>query len=319
MIACIFAGLAVSAARPSLAAGATPSPASTARTVNVDGKTYLLEDPGQPGGAFFSQQAQGWFWYHDPKLVPVKPRPHTHPSAPVASAAPPAPVKERPATPPAAMDPMAVIKAERHALNRALAVAMLDPTPDNVRHYMVLNAALMQQATNFAQAWRGVTYATPSLDYALTSPTGSAAYTAADRSAAESHRELLAAARHWGMVFFFRGTCPYCHRFAPLLARFAKQYGFHVIPVTLDGGSLPEYPAPEADRSAAHALKVTAVPALYLIDPARRAVIPAVFGLVGWTELKNRVLYALHHAEQQEAQPTGGPAAVLARFQGDSR
>jgi len=56
-------------------------------------------------------------------------------------------------------------------------------------------------------------------------------------------------------VFFFRGACPYCHKFAPLLKAFADRYGFRLVDVSLDGGGLPEFPTPQPNAQAAEALR----------------------------------------------------------------
>ena len=189
-----------------------------------------------------------------------------------------------------------VVEAEHKALERALDRAIVTPTPENVKAYLELNQRLMAQAGDFADAWRGAIWSNPSLDYSLVSPVGSSAYVKADQDAAASEQKLLQAAQQWGLVFFFRGTCPYCHSFAPLLKQFAAHYGFRIVDVSLDGGGLPEFPNPQPNNQAAQNLHVEAVPAVYLVNPRTRQVVPAVFGLVGWSDLVQRLIYALDHA-----------------------
>lgn len=251
--------------------------------------TNVNTDTPAVDGPYFRQHAEGWFWYHDPKAVVS-----------------PDTVKKPEAAPADADDPAAIIAAERKAMDEALDRAIVKPTPENVRAYLELNQRLMAQAGDFANAWRGAIWSTPSLDYSLVSPVGANAYVKADQDAATQERRLQDAAQQWGLVFFFRGSCPYCHKFAPVLKAFAERYGFHLVDVSLDGGSLPEFPNPQPNGQAAQALGVEAVPAVYLVQPRTRKVVPAIFGLVGWSELTERVLFALDHANDGDRNDAAG-------------
>jgi conjugal transfer pilus assembly protein TraF len=248
------------------------------------GEPAAARAEAEPQRAYFDRHAEGWFWYHDPKLA--------------TPAAPPKTEQTRPA-PEDKDDPVKVVEAERTAMEKALDRAIVTPTPENVKTYLELNQHLMAQAGNFAEAWRGAIWSNPSLDYSLVSPVGSSAYVKADQDAATDEQKLLQAAQQWGLVFFFRGTCPYCHKFAPLLRQFAEHYGFRIVDVSLDGGGLPEFPNPQPNNQAAENLRVEAVPAVYLVNPRTRQVVPAVFGLVGWSDLVQRLIYALDHANDQ--------------------
>lgn len=233
--------------------------------------------------SYFLRHAEGWFWYRDPE-----PKPDIAPKPPQAS--PPADED----------DPVKLIEGQRKTLEAALSRAILKPTPDNMKTYLRLNQQLMAQAGNFAEAWRGLIWSEPTFDYSLVSPVGASAYVKADQDAAVRDQRLTAASERWGLVFFFRGSCPYCHQFAPLLKQFAQRYGFGIVDVSLDGGSLPEFPHPKSNDRAADALGVEAVPAVYLVEPHGRRVVPATFGLVGWTELVERVIHALDRAERPD-------------------
>ena len=242
------------------------------------------EQASGPALVYFERHADGWFWYHDPKLSK------------------PAPKAEKPETVGSDKDdPVKVVEAEHKALEQALDRAIVTPTPENVKAYLELNQHLMAQAGDFAEAWRGAIWSNPSLDYSLVSPVGSSAYVKADQDAAADEQKLMQAAQQWGLVFFFRGTCPYCHKFAPLLKQFAEHYGFRTVDVSLDGGGLPEFPNPQPNNQAAQNLRVEAVPAVYLVNPRTRQVVPAVFGLVGWSDLVQRLIYALDHANDHDS------------------
>jgi conjugal transfer pilus assembly protein TraF len=92
-----------------------------------------------------------------------------------------------------------------------------------------------------------------------------------------------------GLIFVFRGDCPHCHRFAPILKRFEEAFGFTVLAISLDGRALPEYPNARPDNGMAARLNAAAVPALYLTAPATREITPVGFGVMSMSELVERL------------------------------
>jgi conjugal transfer pilus assembly protein TraF len=66
-------------------------------------------------------------------------------------------------------------------------------------------------------------------------------------------------------------------------------YGIEVLPVSLDGGGLPEFPSPRVDARVAAELGVETVPSVFLVDPAGRNVIPVGSGVMSVDELAERI------------------------------
>lgn len=241
---------------------------------------------------YYREHEEGWFWYRNPAddakpAVPVPP--------PVS---PPGSKVELPAN-----DPLQRLAHQKEDLERLQALAILEPTREHVAAYLEKHVALMEQSARFADAWQNVVWTTPEYDNTLRAPTGNAAYIQADVQSEALDQRLTEAAQRYGLMFFFRGSCPHCHRFAPVLKTFAERYGFDILPVSLDGGTLPEFPKPQSNVDAAAALKVESVPAVYLIEPRTRTAAPAIFGYVGFSELAQRVDSALTEiAKQQDTQ-----------------
>lgn len=231
---------------------------------------------------YYDLREEGWFWYHDP---PPKRKAAVVPPSP--GALPPSP------------DPRDLIKAQREALDRAMAQAVLHPTPENISAYLELNYQTIRQAGRFADAWQHTLWNRPTLDHTLVSPVGAGAYLQADEQGAEREARLLGASKRYGLLLFFRGSCGYCHRLAPILKGFAGRYGFEVIAVSLDGGGLSDFPNAQPNVAAAAQLQVEAVPAVFLINAATRTVVPAVFGYVGFSELAQRIDHAIEVVEQK--------------------
>lgn len=225
--------------------------------------------------AYYERHGEGWFWYQDPI------------SEPAPEAAEPAP--------PTSLDPVAVLAVFQQEVETAKARAILEPSDENLASYLHLNQVAMNRAGAFAQAWQRVVWTTPSLDTRLTNPVNDQAVQAFNDGKLRLVDDFLSAtARSHGLFFFFKGSCPFCHRFAPILKAFAEAYGFPVIPVSLDGGALPEFPTPRTNTDAALGLNVDTVPAVFLVNPRDRSVHPVAFGYVSWSELRERIYTLLN-------------------------
>lgn len=188
-------------------------------------------------------------------------------------------------------DPLSQMAAISKAVEEAKAEAILNPTPENVANYIAMQNAVTQNAAKFSQTWQQVIWQNPNLNYSLAHPTSQIAKDAyLDTQRRTNTAALKQIANQYGLFFFFAGSCPYCHRFAPIVKDLQTQYGFSVIPISLDGGGLPEYPNPEHDNGQAQKFNVTRWPALFLVNPDKRQIIPITYGLIGEDELTNRLV-----------------------------
>jgi conjugal transfer pilus assembly protein TraF len=96
----------------------------------------------------------------------------------------------------------------------------------------------------------------------------------------------------------FRGD--YRQKLSPILKATAEKYGFSLLPVTLDGLSLPEFPNPEINHGQAESLNVKVFPSVYLVSPKTRTLSPVTFGLVSEVELKQRLVTAIQEIKSHE-------------------
>ncbi len=80
----------------------------------------------------------------------------------------------------------------------------------------------------------------------------------------EENNAIRQLAQHSGLFFFYRSTCPYCQRFAPIVRDFSERYGITVIPISTDGYALPSFPNSRVDTGQAEKFHVT-VERLYLL------------------------------------------------------
>jgi conjugal transfer pilus assembly protein TraF len=222
-----------------------------------------------------------------PEPAPAAPPP---PPAPVAP--PPPPVETHEATP-AGPTPLSSewLEANLEGYRRR---AIDDPSPDNVRAFLLLQRVAMDKAQTFANAVQEVTLGDPLLDATFERPLAPFATQAVDREAFEAKVALLnLLSDELGLVFFYRSDCPYCDQQAPVLEALTAQTGLEVLPVALDGAPMPSgaYAASFVpDRGQAAAFGVTTTPTLFLLRPRDGEARRVAEGLLPANDLMERVL-----------------------------
>jgi conjugal transfer pilus assembly protein TraF len=255
---------------------AISSSARAAEAVEAPAQDIPLVDPAPTPAAdsdtaltYWRQHRAGWFWYRDP--LPPKPRP------PVGT----------PKKPKDLFD----FDALQQRLETLKKVAVMNPSDANLLAYMRMQRLVMDKSQTFADRWQRLVWSEPDLDYALSGrPTNAMAINVFDDQQRDRDAQTVRglASTH-GLIFVFRSDCPFCHRFAPILKRFEQEFGMTVLAVSMDGGTLPEYPDARADNGIATRLNARSVPALYLTQPSKREIRPIGFGLMSDSELLERI------------------------------
>jgi len=236
----------------------------------------LLSNPAS-SDQYFKDSQRGWYWYEEPESE------QEAVEAPVIM--PPKIV-----SPPS---PREILKKQGEAWENALAETILDPSVENYRKYLQLTAQIQEQSQGFAKGLQRAAWVTPELDYRLQSPSQpSAIMTKNHQQVQNNEQELFKLSKANGILFFFRGDCPYCHKMAPILKRFSDRYQFTIIPVSMDGGVLPEFPYPKQNYDMGKKLNVSAVPALFLVNPDTNRVSTIGYGYTDTTALIQKTLFA---------------------------
>lgn len=187
-------------------------------------------------------------------------------------------------------EPSEQMSAVKKTIQNALDEAILEPTPDNVQHYIELQNQLSNRAQQFTNSWQQVLMSHPELNYSLTHPTSSVGLQVYHEEQSKGKDEAIAQfAQQTGLFFFYRSTCPYCHRFAPILKSFAERYGIKIIAITMDGISLPEFPDSHTDTGQSSQFHVTTTPSLFAVNPYTQRAYPVAYGLTSESELKDNI------------------------------
>lgn len=221
-------------------------------------------------------QKLGWHFYCDPDKEEPAAQP---PSAPAAQPAPKT-ARER-------------VAAIREELEEARAEMVLNPRdPAAVARYIALQRQTLDRASDVSDTWRRVIWQSPELDYSLERPVGTMAKrTWLDQRRAAEDRTIRSLNERYGVFFFFASNCVYCHAFSPIMRNFADKYGVSVMAVSVDGGTLPEWPEAVRDtgQMARFGLSEKPVPAVVLYDTKANQLIEVGYGVLSQQDLEERI------------------------------
>lgn len=231
--------------------------------------------------------AEKFAWYCD---VPPPARPRATRPAPV-----PEPAKVAPSRRLEIKD-IKSIEALRAEIKRREDLAIMSPTPENMRDYLEINAYMQDKASVFTDQWRRVVWQTPDLDYSTRNPSNNTAIRlkAEDREKGVD-QAMLRLAREHGLLFFFRSDCPYCHAMAPNLKLMQERYGFEVLYVSMDGRPLPGLSSWIVNRGQYEKLMLrhqqtdARVPALFIASKRTGETAPLGVGTLAFTDITERI------------------------------
>jgi conjugal transfer pilus assembly protein TraF len=213
---------------------------------------------------YHHQHDQGWHWYQDPPVDAKKQ---------------------------AEKNPTVHMKSLRETLQLSLDKAILTPSPDNVRNYVTLQNTFSERASRFSNVWQQVLLENPALNYSLTHPTNSAGNEVYLNQKREQEDAAIAQlGKKQGLFFFYTASCPYCQKFAPILKQFAARHKLAIIPITMDGNVLPEFPESVIDKGQAKHFQVRGIPAVFSVNPYSGQAYPVSYGLVSESELRTNML-----------------------------
>lgn len=175
-------------------------------------------------------------------------------------------------------------------LKEKRALAIVEPTPSHVHAYIAAQEAVMEKGSVFSDVWRRVVWQNPDVNYQLKNPVNNAAVQVRDAERRKQESQTLAdLGKEWGLFFFFRSDCPYCHSMGQIMKLMSELYGITVFPVSLDGGGLPEFPQPQRDNGMAAMLNVDRVPMVVLGNVKDRRMVPIGSGVLSAQEIIERI------------------------------
>jgi conjugal transfer pilus assembly protein TraF len=214
-------------------------------------------------------------WY-PPEPTEQKPAPNP----------PPKPVEQKPK----AFKDLKTVEEVSAELTRLQNKAVMSKKPADVLDFLKFQTAMMDSSSEFGDVLRRVVWANPEVDYSQRSPSNEKAILKkAERRLAIERQTVAELSKEHALFFFFKGSCPYCHQVGPVLRDFSEKTGIQILPISLDGGSLPDFENPKVDQVLSQEFGVKAVPAIYLVSKNTSQVQAISFGVIAQNDLLERI------------------------------
>ena len=242
--------------------------------------TLCLSAPGFSAD-FYNKHAEGWFWYQDPPILEEE--------------APAADEKNEKKTPLAPLTVAQQAHREMDSFKKKLddlkVIALVNPTPINVETYMHVQKKMIERSDRFSKVWQQVVLSTPELNPEVNNPTAQyARHIKHDEMTVKKTETIQRLAKTYGLIYFFRGNCPYCTGFAPIVKMFAEKYKWNVLAVSLDGSPSEVFSDARPDNGIAKALAIQSVPALIAYNAETNDIIPISYAMTSLDQLENNVM-----------------------------
>lgn len=242
----------------------------------------LIISSAQAG--FFEDHAQGWHWYQYQPVIEEEKKDDRQLQTDSSNT-----IHESHRN--LKNDPNALMKAYRLEIERRLNLALINPTPFNVQQYQAIQKDLMNRSDRFSKTWQKTILENPDLDHSLQFPTSQIArHVYLDEQRKDREQKIKSLSQNYGLFFFYRGNCPYCHVFAPIVKRFAEAYGWDVLAISLDGSSIAEFPDAKSDQGQAAQLGIEVVPSLFAVNPQTGHILPISHGMATQDEIEKHIL-----------------------------
>lgn len=207
------------------------------------------------------------------------------------------------------ISPREVLEAQKKELDEAMAASIVNPNPENYQRFLAILTKVNEQGQRFSEGFKKAIWTMPEYDYTLTGrpidPQAIVEHNVLQNE--KNNQRIYDIASKKGILYFFRSDCPYCKRFSPILKRYSEQFGFTVIPISLDGVGSEEYPYPKTSYSIQEKLNVSVVPATFLVDPDSNSVATIGYGFNDWTALQSKIIYADDQLSGSQPKQAGEP------------
>lgn len=228
---------------------------------------------------FYDQHASGWFWYEDPPMAQEEPKTSNAQEA------------EKPEVSSKYVLAKKSLEAFKKDLEDKKTLAIVNPTLDNVRDYMIQQKQMVYRSSKFQEAWQKVVLTTPELNYEREYPTAQyARHVQEDQDRQQRESKIKNLSQEFGLFYFFSSNCKYCQGFSPIVKAFSAKYGWDIMAISLDGGTSEYFEQVQRDNGMASALQIKAIPALVAFNAATGEMIPISYAMTSLDQLEQNIM-----------------------------
>lgn len=228
-----------------------------------------------------AQNVAGWHWYKDP--------PASQEKSP----------KQKKACSQKDLSWSTQIKEMQKRHEEALAQAILNPSPEAVEHVLWMQKDMMDKAVRFQDLWqqvilqKGEVFLNPELN---PNPLSQKIQDQDNRKALQE--QLTRLSKKYGLFLALKQDCPYCTTFMPIVAEFARIYGFEVLGI----GDISPRDVPFKVLKDNGVIKLInpeqKFPALFLVNLKHKEVWPLAWGLNALSDLERNAQVILKQMQQ---------------------
>lgn len=232
--------------------------------------------------SWYSQEQKGWLWY---KATPK-----------VKKALKEEPLKGTSQKPLTYQEKLQKVRANFEEIK---AKALLEPTLKNVTDFLKAQEAILKRADYFQEMGMVATLLNASSYRESDQPFPVHRKIYEQETEKQLDQEIQNLTQQYGIFFLFKNDCPYCHQFAPIVREFLNAYPFDFKAISKDGLPLKEFPEAVPDNGTISAINPEGIyPALFLVNPRTREVIPLSRGLINLPELKANLKTIIHYLKK---------------------
>ena len=162
---------------------------------------------------------------------------------------------------------------------------------ENMEAMLMMQMKHMNASQQFAKIGRLVALKNAYLDEQIRNPYHHEARKVKNKQLTqEAEKAATKLMRTHGLYFFFDSDCGYCQMMGPVVKYFADKHNAVVVPISLNGGSLPDYPNPAFNNGIAERFNIQTWPAIVAINPDTEKAIKLANRPTSITELEETAL-----------------------------
>ena len=173
----------------------------------------------------------------------------------------------------------------KHILRLTLKQAVQNPTPQNVKQYMILLDLVRRKAAAFTNVYSYVLQTSPNLNVYKDYPENTPGIRL--RTGLIDHvikKDLVNYRNDYALLFFYKPGCPYCELQQQILSAFVDQFGWKMMPVNI-----------YSNYEVATRFNVTFVPEIILIHKGSSQWIPVATGLTALNILERNIYRGIEY------------------------
>lgn len=202
-------------------------------------------------------------------------------------------------------------------------IAQDNPTNENLANYYYAQRLMLDIGSRFAERTNEFFMTEPVLSEDLRRPTmASSLLTKKDDIAAAQKKVVKGINDRFGVFFFYRSDCPYCHNQSHAMHLMQKNLGLEVLGISMDGLRLNAKNSDKykhrVDRDLILSKKynITITPTTMLVDYETGKAVPLAYGQTSYTDLVDKTLTvanalgAIHEDEFAETQSVNNIIAL---------